>query len=312
MTADSHYILVVDDQMSNIELLDELLGSDYEIRFALDAEGALQRIAQQLPELILLDVMMPGTDGYTLCAQLKADPVTRDIPVIFLTALATPDEETRGLEAGAVDYITKPFTPAVVRARVRNHVELKRSKDILLALSQTDVLTGLANRRFLFDRLASLLPDPEQHSRSLGLILTDVDDFKRYNDSFGHPAGDHCLQRIADVMRAALRGQGDLAARYGGEEFCCLLPDASQEQTLQIAERIRADVEALHIPHCRTARHPHVTLSIGVTHKPAGRHQPISELLGLADQALYQAKAAGRNRVICAKDSEEDQPAHGA
>ncbi|MBE9608108.1 diguanylate cyclase domain-containing protein [Chitinilyticum piscinae] len=297
MMIESSYVLVVDDQMSNIELLGELLGDDYDIRFALDAESALRLIAQQAPELILLDVMMPVMDGYQLCARLKAEPATRDLPIIFLTALSSPEEETRGLEAGAVDYITKPFTPAVVRARVRNHIELKRSKDILLALSQTDVLTGLANRRFLFDRLASLLPDPEEHSRSLGLILTDVDDFKLYNDSFGHPAGDLCLQRIAGVMRAALRSQGDLAARYGGEEFCCLLPDATEELTTQIAERIRREVEALKIPHCRQARHPHVTLSIGITSKPAGQHQPINKLLSLADQALYQAKANGRNRV---------------
>ncbi|WP_028453879.1 diguanylate cyclase domain-containing protein [Chitinilyticum litopenaei] len=294
------YILVVDDQMQNIELLDSLLGEEFEIRFALDGEAGLRLVQQQAPELILLDVLMPGMDGYTLCALLKDNPVTRDIPVIFLTALASPEEETRGLDAGAADYITKPFTPAVVRARVRNHIELKRARDILLSLSQTDGLTGLANRRFLFDRLASLLPQPEAASHSLGLILADVDDFKRYNDQFGHPAGDLCLQRVAGVLRAALRGQGDLAARYGGEEFCCLLPDATLDTTLAIAERIRHDIEALAMPHCQQAHHPVVTLSLGATFKPAGRNQSLDELLSQADQALYQAKAAGRNRVSAA------------
>lgn len=298
---DERYLLVVDDQMSNIEILGEVLGDEYDIHFALNAADALTQILQQAPELILLDIMMPNMDGYEFCSLLKAKSETQDIPLIFITALATPEQETRGLEAGAVDYIIKPFNAAIVRARVRNHLELKRTKDQLRVLSQTDVLTGLANRRRLFEHLDHIQEKSQQIAQTMSVLLIDVDSFKAYNDFYGHIAGDVCLQRVAGVLHAALRSVSDLAARYGGEEFCCVLRNADAELSAAIAERIRASVAALQIPHQGSVPLGIVTVSIGFVVSSAVIDHP--HLLMAADKALYAAKDAGRNQVKAAAGS---------
>ncbi|WP_373976382.1 diguanylate cyclase [Chitinibacter sp. SCUT-21] len=292
------YILVVDDQMAIIEALGELLGEQHDVRFALSAQQALQQIERQTPDLILLDIMMPDMDGYELCRILKSRPQTTEIPVIFITALATPAQETRGLDAGAVDYIVKPFNPAIVRARVRNHLALKHAKDQLRILAQTDSLTGLANRRYLFERLqqeferAGALPE----IAAFGIVLLDIDYFKRFNDSQGHLAGDFCLQRVTAAVKAELRHPNDLMARYGGEEFCCLLAETSPEKARQIAERICACVAELAIPHPKAPVRHIVTISAGVAHWHP-ECVSVEALLQIADQALYAAKAAGRNQA---------------
>ncbi|QLI80902.1 diguanylate cyclase [Chitinibacter fontanus] len=293
------YILVVDDQMANIEALGELLAEHYDVRFAMSGEQALAQLNKQAPDLILLDIMMPDMDGYELCRILQSKVDTAEIPVIFITALATPDEETRGLDAGAVDYIVKPFNPSIVRARVRNHLAFKHAKDQLRILAQTDSLTGLANRRFLFERLlleferARDLPETSMFS----LVLIDVDYFKRYNDSQGHVAGDFCLQRVAGVIKSALRNPNDLMARYGGEEFCCLLAATQMHEAKLIAERICQSVSELAIPNPKAPGQHIVTISAGVAQWRSDI-PTVEGLLQIADQALYNAKAAGRNRVF--------------
>jgi diguanylate cyclase (GGDEF)-like protein len=291
------YVLVVDDQMNNIETLGEVLGDEHDVHFALSAEQALAQIAQHIPELILLDIMMPDMDGFQLCEILKAKAETRDIPIIFITSLSTAVQETRGLEAGAVDYIIKPFNASIVRARVHNHLELKRTKDLLRILSQTDALTGLANRRRLFEHLDTVQDKAQRLDQPLSVVLIDVDSFKLYNDLYGHIAGDVCLQRVAGVIQSSLRSVTDMAARYGGEEFCCVLENADQELALQVAERIRASIEALHIPHLHSMVVPCVTVSVGVATSSAQSVQ--ANLLMAADKALYAAKDQGRNRVVC-------------
>ncbi|WP_273432231.1 diguanylate cyclase domain-containing protein [Chitinibacter tainanensis] len=292
------YVLVVDDQMANIEALGELLTAEYDVHFALSGAEALAHVREHAPDLILLDIMMPDMDGYEVCRQLQQYPPTRETPVIFITALATPEEETRGLDAGAVDYIVKPFNPAIVRARVRNHLALKQAKDQLRVLAQTDSLTSLANRRYLFERLslafAKALDNPQQQ---FAVILLDVDYFKRYNDQQGHLAGDFCLQRVAGVLKSALRNPDDVVARYGGEEFCCLLAGASLDEARGIAERICRSVAELAIPHPKALPAKIVTISAGVSAYRPSLHS-LESVLQLADEALYEAKAAGRNQVM--------------
>jgi diguanylate cyclase (GGDEF)-like protein len=287
------YILCVDDQAANLAVLESILGGDYALRFARSGAAALAQIEIQMPEMILLDVKMPDMDGYTLCRKLRSDPESHSVPIIFLTAPDSMEEEATALDLGAVDYITKPFSPVIIKARVKKHLELKRDHDQLEWFAQTDFLTGLANRRKLFSSFASI------RSPS-GVLLLDVDKFKQYNDYYGHQAGDQCLQRLAGVLQSEMRASQDLAARYGGEEFCCVLSEVSQQTLLEAAERIRAHIEDLAIPHVSIDPGAFVTVSIGACWidekgKPA-------DWLKQADQALYAAKEGGRNRVVLAND----------
>ncbi len=220
-------VLVVDDDVTNIMMLAQLLQTDYDVIFATGGAQALELAASALPDLILLDVVMPGLDGYAVCAHLKADPLTTHIPVIFLTGLEEDDTESRCLEIGAVDYVTKPFNAAVVRSRVRNHVELKQMRDALLEQAATDVLTGLANRRRFDEALATECQRLSRTRATLALIMIDVDHFKLFNDKYGHVGGDDCLRALADALRASMSRAPDLAARYGGEEFACILPETT-------------------------------------------------------------------------------------
>ena len=192
-----HTILLVDDAAANLEALNAVLGADYELIFATSGQEAIDLAREQLPDLILLDVMMSGMNGYQVCRKLKDDDQTRGIPVIFVTSMDHEEDEAAGLDAGAIDYLAKPIRASIVKARVRNHLELKRARDLLESLSITDTLTGLANRR-QFD--AVLEAETRRAIRSMshvGLLMCDLDHFKAYNDYYGHPAGDWCLPRSA-------------------------------------------------------------------------------------------------------------------
>lgn len=271
--------------------------------FALDGEKALTLAARTIPDLILLDVMLPGMDGFTICAHLKADPLTMAIPVLFITGRDDSAAETRGLELGAMDYITKPINPLVLKIRVRNQIELKQARDRLAMLATTDGLTGIANRR-RFDEV--LAHEHARHARAgtkLGLIMLDIDHFKRFNDSYGHVLGDDCLCAVAHGLRAALKRSTDLVARYGGEEFACILIDAPPPaDALAFAERLREQVAALAIPHASSPTAAHVTISLGIITACCTRTTTPSLLLTQADEQLYRAKTSGRNRSCLALD----------
>ncbi len=292
-------LLIVDDQPINIQALHQLFQADHEVFMATSGEQALAFCRDNpLPDLILLDVVMPGMDGIEVCRRLKADAALADIPIIFVTARSEPAEETRALEAGGVDFIAKPVNPAVVRARVRTHLTLKAQSDLLRSLVFVDGLTGVANRR----RFDEALRDEWQHCRRAGTALTllmiDIDHFKRYNDRYGHLVGDACLKRIAAVLQAGLRRACDVVARYGGEEFACLLPECDQPAGRAKAGELCAAVAALDIPHADSPTAQRVTLSVGVaTLRPNGVNDPTA-LVAAADAALYEAKRAGRNRVV--------------
>jgi diguanylate cyclase (GGDEF)-like protein len=241
--------------------------------------------------------MMPNLDGFEVCRRLKQDPATADIPIIFITALGAVEEETRGLELGAVDYIAKPINRAAARARMRNHLELKQARDKLGLMAATDGLTGLANRRHFDSRLAIEYNRLCRSDGLLSVIMIDVDHFKAFNDAYGHVLGDDCLRRVADAISRSLRRPADLAARYGGEEFACFLPDTDEPSAVKIADAVCAEIAALRIPHSGSATTSHVTASLGLATMRCvvGRSQ--LDAVAAADEQLYAAKAGGRNRI---------------
>jgi len=290
-------ILVVDDIPSNVHVLSRILKDDYDIYFATDGEKALDLVQARLPDLVLLDIMMPGMDGYEVCTRIKHDPATYDIPVIFISAKSEVEDETRGLEVGAIDFITKPISPPIVKARVRNHLLLKRQADLLRSLSFLDGLTGIANRRRFDETMAREWRRCGRSHQPMSLIILDVDHFKAYNDHYGHQAGDECLRALAEVLADRVKRPSDLDARYGGEEFVCLLPETENEGAEQVAERLRAAVADRDIPHAHSPVAPHVTISLGVATMMPGPGGTPDQLAQLADQLLYQAKRSGRNRV---------------
>lgn len=296
---DRFKILIVDDEAVNIDVLVGIFSPYYKIVAAKSGDQALRRLeTPPLPDLILLDIVMPGMDGYEVCRRLKADPRTRDIPVIFITGKNDEEHEAKGFQAGAVDFITKPFSPVVGMARVKTHLELKRRGDILEKLAGVDGLTGIPNRRTFDGVLESEWKRCQRHRDPIALLLLDVDFFKKFNDHYGHTEGDRVLRMVARVVAQATPRTQDLAARYGGEEFVCVLPQTSVTGAAAVAARILEGLETLAIPHAASLAAEHVTASIGVSGGvPAPDASPES-LIARADKALYQAKAAGRNRMV--------------
>jgi len=289
-------ILVVDDAMENIQILHGALQDEHEVLFALDGAKALALARAQRPDLILLDAVMPGMDGYEVMATLRAEAATADIPVIFVTALKSPEDERRALDAGAADFIGKPVNAAVVRARVRTQLTVKRQADTLRAMTLTDSLTGAANRRAFTERIEAEWRRCARAQLPLALILADVDHFKMYNDYYGHQAGDACLEQVARAMQRTAGRAQDMVARYGGEEFAVILPNQSLKGAAIVAERIRRRVEQLRVPN-GFAPLRHVTVSIGAATAIAGPDNDASQLVAIADAALYRAKHLGRNRI---------------
>jgi diguanylate cyclase (GGDEF)-like protein len=290
-------VLIADDVPANVEFLTEVLGDDKEILVATTGRQALETAIAQLPDLILLDIIMPDQDGYEICVRLKRESATQNIPVIFVTALNQEQDEARGLEVGAIDYITKPFSPSIVRARVRNQLELKRYRDLLEKLSTTDGLTSIPNRRQFDQTLDREWRRGVRNQSTLALILMDVDGFKAFNDHYGHVAGDDCLRMVAASVAQIARRPGDLAARFGGDEFACLLPETNSGGALMAATRVQENVNNMQIPHAFSTAADHVTISAGLAAMVPVLGQSPSELIKRADERLYAAKQRGRNQV---------------
>jgi diguanylate cyclase (GGDEF)-like protein len=304
-------ILIIDDTPANIQILHAVLGDTYSIFFASCGRDGIVIAQKELPDLILLDIMMPDMDGYAVCAELKGDALTRQIPIIFITTMSNVEDEMKGLELGAIDYITKPFSPPIVKARVKNHLELKRHRDLLEKatieldkknmalnlLAREDALTGLANRRYFNEVLASEIKRAVRSRQLLSLILCDVDFFKNYNDHYGHVAGDKCLQVIGQILLHTFKRAGDLPARYGGEEFVVILPDTSSSNAGLLAEKLRQQMMAHAMPHAFSTAAEVVTLSFGVIEAQASQERDAEWYIHEADKALYRAKEKGRNQV---------------
>lgn len=291
-------VLIVDDSATNRQMLGDLLSGEYAVLHAHNGEEGLDLAQEHLPDVILLDVVMPDLDGYEVLKRLKEDARTSSICVVFITGLDAPEAEERGLVEGASDYVTKPFHPTVVKARVALHMQVVRQRRMLETLANIDGLTELPNRRQFDSVFAAEWARATRTAQPLSVALLDVDFFKRYNDSYGHAMGDHALQLVARTLRKRVQRPADLAARYGGEEFIVVMPDTPIEGALELAEKLRIGVEGLGVPHKRSSAAICLTVTIGVACTAADPVLAPEALLQKADERLYRAKKAGRNRVI--------------
>lgn len=294
-------ILIVDDSFVQAARLKDILEEDYEITIAQTAEEGLRQASAENYSLILLDVVMPGMDGFTLLKKLQEEIITQSIPVILITSLADVQNEHQGLVLGAVDYITKPFNPMIVKARVNTHIKLYNYRKQVEYQSRTDQLTGIANRRQYDHHSPIKWNEAVRLKTPFSLCMIDIDRFKVYNDTFGHPAGDKVIAAVAGALSSCLQRSTDFVARYGGEEFvACLLGDDSAK-AFEHMKKIRRAVEDLCLPHNPSVAE-WVTVSIGgVTVRPKA-DTSYDFYLKVADTMLYDAKKHGRNRVVWADE----------
>ncbi len=325
-------ILVVDDTPDNLRVLSSMLTKlGYTVRKALNGQMALTACQTVLPDLILLDINMPGMNGYEVCALLKSSENTSNIPVIFISVLDEALDKVKAFSVGGADYITKPFQVEEVLARVENQLTVRRlqislqdrnrllkeqnalllqeiekrrcaesalqkANEKLQHLADYDSLTRIANRRH-FDEY--LHREWQRYSRSklhLALVLCDIDSFKLYNDTYGHQAGDNCLKQVAGAISRAVKRPADLVARYGGEEFAALLPNTDFNGALRVAESIHLEVQQLKIVHAKSSVSDYITLSAGIASTVPSHTESPAALIRAADKALYQAKERGRNQ----------------
>ncbi len=303
-------LLVVEDDKLFRDFLAGIFCTDHDVIVAKNGDQALARAAgAQPPDLILLDVVMPDLDGFEVMRRLKADPCTRDIPVIIITGLDKEGDQVRGLDLGVADYITKPIHPAIVRARVRNHLLLAAQRKQLQVWATQDPLTGLANRRGFAAAIDSEWRQALRDRSPLSIVLIDIDHFKAYNDTYGHDGGDQTLRAVARAIVGRLRRPRDFAARHGGEEFAVILPTTEATPAAVIAAAIRDAVETLAIAHAGVSEDACVTISLGGTTvtPPTDAADPRAAIES-ADQALYQAKRDGRNCVRWAPHPTDPKP----
>ena len=314
ISTDRAKILIVDDEPRFIQSLVQLFQEEYEVLFTLVSTRALELVASEQPHLILLDLMMPGMDGYHFIRKIKQNQDIADIPIIVVTGQSNTSDETESLSLGAVDYITKPFNPEIVKARVRTHIELKRRGDLLKALSYQDGLTGILNRRCFDEILEREYRRCKRSQSALSLLMIDVDHFKAYNDIYGHLAGDDCLKHIVLTMKKRIKRSTDLLARYGGEEFACVLPETNFADAKALAEILQGAILDLKIPH-KGGIKGQVTISIGLAMGYPHEHHETNYLLNIADQCLYKAKANGRSTIrgfSCMTKTEDHHPVSGS
>lgn len=298
-TAKKHIeILIAEDSATQAEHLRYILEKcGFKVWTVVNGKEALEFLNKQQPDIVITDIVMPEIDGYEVCRRLRENVVLKDIPVIFVTALNEVDNETRGFELGAVEYITKPFNPGIVKLRVNNQIELKRQRDLLSRLSMCDGLMGIANRRRFdeyFDQewkraIRSLTP--------LSLLMMDIDFFKFFNDHYGHVEGDNCLKIVAQTLAESLQRPTDIVARYGGEEFVVVLPDTDVSGALFVARRLLDSVNSLCIPHAYSSVAAHLTISCGAATMLPCKDLSKEDLIKQADELLYEAKQAGRNQI---------------
>ncbi|TAN53880.1 MAG: diguanylate cyclase [Methylococcaceae bacterium] len=296
--SDKYNILIVDDNPQNLKVLGAtLIEAGYDIHIAQSGEQALKAVEPLAPDLILLDIMMPGMDGYEVCRRLKADPLTEQIPVIFLTAKVEEDDVVQGLELGAVDYVTKPFNIAILLARVKTHVRLGTRQRMLFEQANIDSLSLLPNRR-RFDSVLTIEWRKALHGKfPLALILLEIDFFKNLTDILGDCEGDDLIRWLAAMLDEAVLPSGHFLARYDAEKFAILLTDSGLQTALEFAETLHTSVFQAGYSHPSSPLADCVTVSLGVAcMQPQPALQP-SELIKAADQQLVLAKQHGRNRV---------------
>jgi len=324
-------VLLIDDQAIVAEAIRRMLADqpDLELVHCSDVARALPTAREVRPSVVLQDLVMPGADGFTLVRYFRADPQVGNVPIIVLSSKEEPRDKSRAFELGASDYLVKIPDRIELLARIRAHArsftaqrerdeafralselkaELEEKNVQLQLLTVTDGLTGLANRRHL-DAVLDLEWRRCQRERApLALLLMDIDYFKKYNDAYGHPAGDACLRQVADALKRSVRRPADVVARYGGEEFACVLPNTPEVGAVTVASALRMEVAALQLAHCASDVAPHVTLSLGVVSVVPNPGGSVAALIAAADGALYEAKRGGRNRHAVAAQLAEAQP----
>ena len=294
-------LMIVEDYKSNLEALNALFSSQYTVILKDNAKDAISYATEKNVDLILLDLDMPVMNGYEACRVLKSNPMTAEIPIIFVTASQSADEEEKGLLLGAVDYVVKPVNLSILRARVLNHMELVYYRKKLEVLSCIDGLTGTSNRRQLDIMLQQYCASTIRSGNCLSLLMIDIDDFKSYNDTYGHIEGDECLKLVAQTMMSVRRRETDIIGRYGGEEFAVILPETDAKGGLVIANEILNRIRKLNIEHTHSSAESIVTVSIGLATFIAENDSPqeinFEDFIHQADLQMYKAKASGKNCI---------------
>ncbi len=305
-------VLIVDDETVNIKILSDLVKGLAKVLFATNGEDAIKAANSHSPDLILLDVMMPGMNGYEVCKRLKENTSTESIPVVFVTSMSAEEDEATGLELGAIDYITKPFHSSIVKMRIKNHLEMKRQRETLERLSEEltievnqlieaekkithlathDNLTGLPNRMLFMDRLELAVSNAERSQSVVSVMFIDLDGFKEVNDTLGHDFGDLVLKGVAEKLTGCVR-KTDTVARLGGDEFIILLVDVKGHDEI---DRIAAKIlSAVSDPLQNNGQKGNIKASIGISFFPENGESP-AQLIKMADEAMYQVKASGKN-----------------
>ena len=305
-------ILLVDDTRTEQHIMTVRLNDmGHDVICCSNGKEAIDLYNQYDFDLVLMDVIMPIMDGYEAAQEIRKH---RDnwVPIIFLSGRTDPDDIAAGIEAGGDDYLTKPVDETILAAKMsamqriaamRHRLisvsnDLEKANDELQKLANADGLTGLANRRIIDEYLEKETARSIRSDHPIAVIMIDLDNFKLYNDNYGHIAGDSCLKKVSKVLKNSVRRPEDLVGRYGGEEFCVILPNTDMNGASFVAERIRSDVEGLNIPHAKNITGSVVTLSVGISSRVPGSKSTATQLLSNADKALYKAKSSGKNQVV--------------
>jgi len=290
-------ILIIDDTVANLDILGELL-KQYDVIDAISGEDALCALEDIKVDLILLDIVMPNMDGFEVCQKLKSNQTTKDIPVMFITAQTDEYSIEKAYDMGGIDYITKPFKPKELLARVKRELQLQELQTKLKLLASTDPMTRLYNRRYFTKISKHTLDLSKREKQNLSIIILDIDKFKNVNDTYGHQVGDDVIIALANKLIEHQR-KSDIVCRYGGEEFVILLPNTSSKSSEIVAQKIRKDIESLTI---KTPSNINLkfTISLGASQVDLENENNIELALKRADDALYEAKETGRNKV-CVK-----------
>jgi diguanylate cyclase (GGDEF)-like protein len=298
LATETNSILIIDSDSANQVFLSSLLTPDYVVHIAADGRSGIKKAKEIIPDLILLDNIMPGMSGYDVLAALRSIEMTRDIPVIITSELSSAEDEQKGLASDAVDYIGKPFVKEIVKLRVRNHIKIINQMRIISCLNSTDQLTKIPNRRGFDNQINREWGRSIREKAPISVLMIDVDKFKDYNDEYGHQQGDAALVEAASAIERSLGRSTDYAARWGGEEFIALLPSTDLKGALDVAERIRSCIEQTDIPLVGGGN-TRITVSVGVNTLIPSIGDAVYDFISAADKALYNAKDSGRNKVCC-------------
>jgi len=285
-------ILIVDDDKINIVALGQFLKPKYEIKVAVDGASALEAAAKHLPDIILLDIIMPDMSGFDVLAELKKSKDTMNIPVIFMTGLHNAENEEKGLSLGAVDFIFKPFTKLIVKTKIKKHLRNLEHIRIIEELCMLDTLTGIANMRGFENRMNDEWERAFIEKKPLGLLMLDIDKFKDYNDTYGFLHCDDLLQVVAEILEKTLSRPADFAARVDGDKFVVLLPDTGTQEAVNIANQIWTNIKDTEI-ECTDGTKTSITVSIGVDSKIPESGDASSDFIASVEKLLRASKEGG-------------------